>query len=65
MNEANKNLTYEQAVQKLDEKLKLLEEGDLSLEETVKVADEATAYFRIATDLLESFKRKVEVRPED
>lgn len=62
---SEQEITYEQAVEKLDEKLKLLEEGNLSLEDTVKVADEAAGYFRLATRLLESFKRKVEVRPEE
>ena len=61
----SEQLTYEQAVEKLDQQLKLLEEGDLSLEETVKVADEATKYFRLAAELLESFKRKVDIRPEE
>ena len=33
-------LTYEKALEKLDEKLKLLEDGDLSLEDALKAVDE-------------------------
>ena len=37
----SEQLTYEQALEKLDEKLKLLEDGDLSLEDALKAVDEA------------------------
>ena len=46
-------LTYEKALEKLDEKLKLLEDGDLSLEDALKAVDEARVYLKVCTDRLE------------
>lgn len=57
-------LTYEQALEKLDEKLKLLEDGDLSLEDALKAVDEARVYLKICTERLEVARRKIEIRPE-
>ena len=57
-------LTYEQALEKLDEKLKLLEDGELSLEGALKAVDEARVYLKICTERLEAARRKIEVRPD-
>ena len=57
-------LTYEQALEKLDEKLKLLEDGDLSLEDALKAVDEARVYLKVCTERLEAARKKIEVRPE-
>lgn len=57
-------LTYEQALEKLDEKLKLLEDGDLSLEEALKAVDEARVYLKVCTERLEAARHKIEVRAE-
>src|SRR5581483_6073239 len=61
----SQDLTYEQALEKLDQQLKLLEDGDLSLEDALKAVDEARVYLKICTDRLEAAKRKIEVRPEE
>ena len=37
----SEELTYEQALEKLDQKLKVLEDGNLSLEDALKAVDEA------------------------
>jgi exodeoxyribonuclease VII small subunit len=58
-------LTYEQALAKLDEKLKLLEDGDLSLEAALQAVDDARTYLKICTERLEAAKRKIDVRPEE
>jgi exodeoxyribonuclease VII small subunit len=58
-------LTYEQALEKLDGKLKVLEDGELSLEDALKAVDEARVYLKICTERLEAAKRKIEVRPEE
>jgi exodeoxyribonuclease VII small subunit len=58
-------LTYEEALARLDEKLKLLEDGDLSLEDALKAVDEARVYMRICTERLEAARQKIEVRPEE
>jgi exodeoxyribonuclease VII small subunit len=57
-------LTYEQALEKLDDKLKLLEDGELGLEEALKAVDEARVYLKVCTDRLEAARKKIEVRAE-
>lgn len=58
-------LTYEQALEKLDEKLKVLEDGDLSLEDALKAVDEARVYLKVCTERLEVARKKIEIRAED
>ena len=58
------DLTYEQALEKLDQKLKLLEDGNLSLEDALKAVDEARTYLKICNDRLEAARKKIEVRAE-
>jgi exodeoxyribonuclease VII small subunit len=60
----SEQLTYEQALEKLDEKLKLLEDGDLGLEDALKAVDEARIYLKVCTDRLEVARKKIEVRAE-
>ena len=57
-------LTYEKALEKLDETLKLIEEGDLSLEDALKAVDEARVYLKVCTERLEVARHKIEIRPE-
>jgi exodeoxyribonuclease VII small subunit len=61
----SQDLTYEQALEKLDATLKMLEDGDLSLEGALQAVDEARVYLKICTERLEAAKRKIEVRPEE
>ena len=58
------DLSYEQALALLDQRLRDLEQGDLSLEAALKAVEEARDYLRICQDRLEAAKRKIEVRPE-
>lgn len=58
----SEELTYEQALEKLDQKLKVLEDGNLSLEDALKAVDEARVYLKICNDRLEAARRKIEVR---
>ncbi len=60
----NDELTYEQALELLDRKLKALEDGDLSLDDALTVVDEARTYLRICEQRLEEARRRIEVRPE-
>jgi exodeoxyribonuclease VII small subunit len=60
----SEELTYEQALEKLDEKLKLLEDGELGLEDALKAVDEARVYLKVCTDRLEVARRKIEIRGE-
>jgi len=58
------DLTYEQALEKLDERLKVLEDGNLSLEDALKAVDEARVYLKICTERLDAARKKIEVRAE-
>jgi exodeoxyribonuclease VII small subunit len=60
----SEELTYEQALEKLDEKLKLLEDGEIGLEDALKAVDEARAYLKVCTDRLEVARKKIEIRAE-
>ena len=60
----SQDVTYEQALEKLDEKLKLLEDGELGLEDALKAVDEARVYLKICTDRLEVARKKIEIRSE-
>jgi exodeoxyribonuclease VII small subunit len=60
----NEELSYEQALELLDRKLKALEDGDLSLDQALSVVDEARTYLRICEQRLEEARRRIEVRPE-
>ena len=61
----SQDLTYEQALEKLDQQLKRLEDGNLSLEDALKAVDEARVYLKICTERLEAAQKKIEVRPDD
>jgi exodeoxyribonuclease VII small subunit len=45
-------------------KLKLLEDGDLSLEDALHAVDEARVYLKVCTERLEAARKKIEVRAE-
>lgn len=60
----SQDLTYEQALEKLDDRLKVLEDGNLSLEDALKAVDEARIYLKICTERLEAARKKIEVRGE-
>lgn len=60
----SEQLTYEQALEKLDQTLKVLEDGELSLEDALKAVDEARIYLKVCTDRLEVARKKIEVRAE-
>jgi exodeoxyribonuclease VII small subunit len=57
-------LSYEKALEKLDQTLKVLEDGDLSLEAALKAVDEARVYLKMCTERLEAARHKIEIRPE-
>lgn len=60
----SEELTYETALEKLDEQLKLLEDGNLSLDDALKAVDNARLYLKICTERLEAARKKIEVRGE-
>ncbi len=60
----NEDLTYERALELLDQKLKLLEDGNLSLDQALSVVDEARAYLKVCERRLEEARRRIEVRAD-
>ena len=57
-------LSYERALELLDQKLKALEDGDLSLDEALQAVDEARIYLRTCQQRLDEARARIEVRPE-
>jgi exodeoxyribonuclease VII small subunit len=60
----NEPLSYEEALEKLDHQLRMLEDGNLSLEDALKAVDEARVYLKICTERLEAARKRIEVRAE-
>ena len=60
----SQELSYEAALEKLDNQLRLLEDGNLSLEDALKAVDEARVYLKICTERLEAARKRIEVRAE-
>ena len=60
----SEELSYEQALELLDRKLKVLEDGDLSLDAALSAVDEARRYLRVCEQRLEEARKRIEVRPE-
>lgn len=53
------NMSYEQAMKKLEKIVLKLEKGDMPLEDTVKLYDEATKLSGYCAALLDSAKAKI------
>jgi exodeoxyribonuclease VII small subunit len=60
----NEELSYERALELLDQKLKALEDGELSLDAALSVVDEARTYLKVCERRLEEARKRIEVRPE-
>ena len=60
----SQDLSYEEALEKLDNQLRLLEDGNLSLEDALKAVDEARVYLKICTERLDAARKRIEVRAE-
>jgi len=58
------DLSYEQALELLDQKLRELEDGQLSLEDSLKAVDEARRYLGLCQARLEAARGRIEVRGE-
>ena len=58
----SQDLTYEQALEKLDQQLKLLEDGDLSLEDSLKAVETAQMPESLSQQFDEHFVRNTQFR---
>jgi exodeoxyribonuclease VII small subunit len=65
MEMSENEISYERAVELFDEKLKALEEGNLTLEQALGAVDQASGYLRAANRRLEEARKRIEVRPLD
>ena len=57
------DLSYEQALELFDARLRSLEEGNLTLEEAIAAVAEGRRYLKICEAKLELARQKIEVRP--
>ncbi len=57
-------LSYEQALELFDARLRALEEGNLTLEQAIEAVAEGHRYLKICEAKLDAARRKIEVRPE-
>jgi exodeoxyribonuclease VII small subunit len=57
------DLTYEDALTKLDEVLRTLEDGKLTLEETIDAVARGREYLQVCQAKLEEARRKIESLP--
>ncbi|HVD01194.1 MAG TPA: exodeoxyribonuclease VII small subunit [Candidatus Dormibacteraeota bacterium] len=57
------DLSYEQAIELFDARLRALEEGNLTLEQAIEAVAEGRRYLKICEAKLDSARQKIEVRP--
>ncbi len=55
------DISFEEAFNRLEEIAQKLEEGDLSLEESLKLYEEGIKYSRICLGILDNAKKRIEV----
>jgi len=59
-----KKMNYEQAAQRLDEIVKLLEKGDMPLEESLKLYEEGKKLVAYCTEVLDKAEQRVNLIKE-
>jgi exodeoxyribonuclease VII small subunit len=59
MNETEKKLSFEEAVKRLDEIVRILEKGEAPIEESLALFGEATLLLKDCGDLLDNAEQKV------
>ena len=60
----SKNIKFEEAITKLEETVRLLEGGTLSLDESINKYEEALKYVKICNEMLEKAEQKVKILTE-
>ncbi len=60
----NKNIKFEEAIVKLEEKVRLLEGGNMSLDDSLSAFEEAIALARLCNEKLESAEARVRILTE-
>lgn len=57
----NQNIKFEDAIAMLEEAVRLLESGSLSLDESIEKYEDAIKYVRICNDRIEKAEQKVKI----
>jgi exodeoxyribonuclease VII small subunit len=60
----SKDIKFEEAILKLEESVRLLEGGTLSLDESIEKYEEALRYVKICNETLEKAEQKVKILTE-
>ena len=60
----NKTIKFEDALAKLEEAVRLLEGGSLSLDESIEKYETALEYVRICNEMLDKAEQKVKILTE-
>ena len=60
----NKAIKFEDAISKLEDAVRLLESGSLSLDESIEKYEEALKYVKICNETLEKAEQKVKLLTE-
>ena len=55
----SKDITYEQAVKRLEEIVSALEKNDVALDEALALFEEGTKLSRLCTEMLQNAKQKI------
>ena len=61
----SKNLTYEEAINRLDEIVSLLEKNEVSLDEALKLFEEGTKLAAFCSKMLSDAKQKITTIEKD
>ena len=57
----DKDISFEEALKKLEDAVARLKSGECSLEESIKVYEESVHYYEICHGILESARQKIEI----
>lgn len=60
----DKNIKFEDAISKLEEAVRLLEGGTLTLDESIEKYEDALKYVKICNDTLDKAEQKVRILTE-
>ena len=60
----SKTIKFEEAIAKLEDAVRLLEGGTLSLDESIEKYEEALKYVKICNEILEKAEQKVKILTE-
>lgn len=64
MAKAEKNLSFEEALNALEEKAKAIKQEDITLEEAMKAYEEGVKYYGICENILDDAKGKITLLKE-